>query len=82
MRGLYRGIALPLAAIVPSTHVTTHVMSALQILLLGIGIVFVLQIITVLALSVVGSRRKHRPFSGFPHMRTAEIAVGENQLRV
>ncbi|MGZ3681699.1 MAG: phospholipase D-like domain-containing protein, partial [Ktedonobacterales bacterium] len=82
MRGLHLGITLPLGAIVPSSHVTTHMMNALQIVLLAIGIVFVLQIITVLALSVVGSRRKHRPFSGFPHMRTAEIAVGENQLRV
>lgn len=82
MRGFYLGIALPLDAVSPPTHVTTHVMSVLQILLLTVGIIFVLQILTVLALSVVGSRRKHRPFSGFPHMRSPEIAVGENQLHI
>lgn len=78
MRGIYLGISLPLGTVSPSAHVV----GALQVVLMVVGIILVLQIVTALALSVVGSRRKHRPFSGFPHMRSPEIAVGENQLRV
>lgn len=78
MQGTYLGTAPHLDI----AHPATHVMSALQIALFAVCILFLLQIITILTLSVVGSRRKHRPFKGFPYMRSQEIAVGENQLHV
>ena len=84
MRGIYLGTALPVGVLpLDVVHpAVTHVMSALQIALLMVAVIFVLQIITVVSLSIIGSRRKHRPFRGFPHIRSPEIAVGDNQLHV
>lgn len=59
----------------------THV-NVLHIILWAAGIFLALQVVTLLALSIAASRRKHRPFKGFPHLHSPEIAVGENRLHI
>jgi cardiolipin synthase len=55
-----------------------------RLLVLGAGALLAAQAFTVAVLSLVVARRRkqRRLISGFPHLRTGEVAVGANHLRI
>jgi cardiolipin synthase A/B len=58
--------------------------SFLRLVFVLLGALLALQVSTIAVLSfVVASRRRlRRPLQGFPHLRTPEVAVSDNQLKI
>src|SRR5258708_26757287 len=58
--------------------------SFLRLAFVLLGALLALQVSTIAVLSfVVASRRRlRRPLQGFPHLRTPEVAVSDNQLKI
>src|SRR5258708_7272393 len=56
----------------------------LRLVFVLLGALLALQVSTIAVLSfvVAGRRRLRRPLQGFPHLRTPEVAVSDNQLKI